>query len=554
MHSSTNHRHFIFFLQILALVFLVGFYAWNIINNFWLLPCHRDSVEYIAPAIFGTSWGGYWPWLERLTLAVGLRLFVLFMPNNTVMAGPTLLFVVNLAILITGILWAFKRAGFYASFFFAIFFSSSYLPTLYGSIVYPDQFVALFSLLTFIFFFEDDFGIIQTKKFHKFMLIAGIFAALTCFSKVMGLSTLAFFLFYLFLTRDWKRMRDFCFGLLLGSLLICTSYSLLYNPQSLVYTIKQFFVSNVSDNLDVLNKFYVSYLNIVLDMLFAPFIGLLIAIGAYRKSLTRNLFLVAWANIIIMYCYAAFAGAGNGPHARYIYTAFIFTILGLSIHFSEYVHLNKQNGSKIIIIGVALLLLGRSIGVTFDPSQYTPAKFPYYIKWLYVLGPLFILGAMILIEFFKTRWLIPLLVICISLWNTSYNGGWATSYQKLLTTYCNDMFTAAKAVNEVPSNNFGVYVSSFTELQNPERIIWIYKYFINSSIPHENGFDSLYKFNQFISQNIQYIPGERKLTTVDFDYLLTDQEASVKQHYPHATRVKEIFWKGKSLSVLKLKP
>jgi hypothetical protein len=89
-------------------------YGIIISQHFWLLPCHRDSVEYLAPAIFGTSWGGYYPWLDRINLAVGLRIWYLAFSLSPEDVGQWFMLSVNLATMLVSIVWAARRAGFLA--------------------------------------------------------------------------------------------------------------------------------------------------------------------------------------------------------------------------------------------------------------------------------------------------------------------------------------------------------------------------------------------------------------------------------------------------------
>jgi len=557
--KTDTHAKALKIVEVLVLLLPLAFYIWNIFSHFWLLPCHRDTVEYLVPAIFGTSWGGYWPWLDRLTLAIGLRIFVLLMPQNTESVGQAFMLFINTAIFLSALIWLYRKYGFIAGLFIGVFFNVSYLMLLYGSIVYPDQLVSLFALLSFIVFFGNN----ETKRFYRPMLFAGILTAGVIFSKAIGVFILLYYAGYLLYYRRWRAILEFSLGIVIGGGLLLGLYAILYNPQSMIYTIKQFFVSNLAVNLEVLNKYYISYINIVLDMLFFPFLALLIAIGAYRKPIIRHLFLIAWANILFMYLFAAFAGAGNGPHARYIYTSFLFTIIGLSIYFAEIYYAKQPQENKLwkitvsVVLGIAVMVIifiSLNMGFTYNPALYTPTKFPTYVKWLYVLGPFLLVSLLVLNELLHSKKLILLFLFVIALWNPAYNGGWAYDYELQLVSYCQSMFRAASALEQVQADQFGVYVNSFKEIEYPERILWVYKYFVDTKYPKENGYDALYRFNQHMDQSILYIPGERKWKDAPGQVLVTDQVQAVMRLYPDAKIIQEIPYGKDTLSVLALHP
>jgi hypothetical protein len=385
---------------------------------------------------------------------------------------------------------------------------------------------------------------------------SGIFAAAACFSKINGMITAIFILGMLLWAKEWKKIIWFSVGIVSGAVLSLGLYAWLYHPESLVYTIKQFFLSNISENLEVLNKYYVSYLNVILDMLYFPFLALLILKGAYSKEEPRNLFLLAWGYIIWMYGFVAFAGAGNGPHARYILPAYLCTVVGSSIYLAEEYQKERQLIQNMLYkcecYRSRSSFSGLWIGRQFDPQLYTPTKFPYYIKWLYVLGPLVLVFSLILFEWLKKKEAFWVFLLASSLWITRYDVV-GYSYHKQLSSYCNDMFSAAETLSKVPAKEFGVYVEAFKQLEHPERILWVYKYFIDTKYPRRTDFQALLEYNRQINQGIRYIPGEKKLDVVPGNTIITDQEMVVKHIYPQAQKVKEINWKNKVLAVLQWK-
>lgn len=515
--------------------------------------------------MFGTTWGGYWPWLDRMSLAVALRLFSFLTPIFSLpkyLAGPIYITFVNFAILVIAMVWAYRKSGFLAAALVGVFINISYHALIWGTPIYPDQTVALYSLITFIFFFSSQ----PKSRLYRPVLLAGFFIALTCFSKIIGISVLAFFLVHIAYYRSWDKLKDFLSGLILGAVAVSGLYILFYNYQSFVYTFKEFFVSNIETNINYIGEQYLSYLDIVLNLKFFPLVALVIAIGVYRKDITRNLFWVAWANIVFLYIFAAYATYGTGTNGRNIYTAYIFTTLGLSIYLADaFVSAERQRFANLLpyktiacaVLGlttILLITLGFNIGISFNPAQYTPTKFPAYIKWFYILGPLLLVGLLVLISFVKSKVVVLLFILVAALWNPAYNGGLAYDYEKLLQGYCNFFFDAASALKEVPVEQYGIYVNGFKQVQHDERIIWVYKYYLDERYPKEAGFDGLQKYNRLIKDNIQFLSGEAALKEVEGNYVLTDSQAIVIQYYPQAKEVKEINWSGGVLSVMELVP
>jgi hypothetical protein len=201
-----------------------------------------------------------------------------------------------------------------------------------------------------------------------------------------------------------------------------------------------------------------------------------------------------------------------------------------------------------------LIILGFNIGISYNPTQYTPTKFPAYIKWFYILGPLLLVGLLVMISFVKSKVVILLLIVVTAIWNPAYNGGQAYDYEKSLKGYCNFFFDAASAIKEVPVEQYGIYVNGFKQVQHDERIVWVYKYYLDEKYLKEAGYDGLQKYNQLVKKNIQYLSGEAALKDVIGNYVLTDSEAIVMAYYPQAREVKEINWSGGILSVMELVP
>jgi hypothetical protein len=206
------------------------------------------------------------------------------------------------------------------------------------------------------------------------------------------------------------------------------------------------------------------------------------------------------------------------------------------------------------LIAMSLVFIGLNAGFTFNPADYTPTKYPYFIKWLYVLGPFFLVGLLLLNEIIRSKVAVITFLFIVALWNPAYNGGWAYDYEKDLVAYCEDMYRAASALENVQADKFGVYVNAFKEIEYPERILWVYKYFVDERHARGQGYDALYRYNALMDKSVLYIPGERKLDDVPGNVLVTDQVQTVRNYYPEANVIQKIPWGKELLVVLNLVP
>jgi 4-amino-4-deoxy-L-arabinose transferase-like glycosyltransferase len=317
----------------------VGLYIFNISKYFWTLSVPSDPLQYLGSAVSGTTWG-YWPWLDRITLAVNLRFFtMLFLPKYIV--GMIYAGFINTAILIISMVWALKKSGSWAALLVGIFINSSYLMLGWSTYLYPDQTVALYTLLAFIFYFSN----IKDRHYFKPVLMAGFFAALASFTKVTGIVAPLFFIIYIICKKRWKHLKEFLLGIITGSIFIILFFILLYNWQSFINVYQQFFFgkagisNNIITDLNIVSYGASYFHEILLSMKYFPFVALFFAIGAYRNEKTKNLFFLAWLNIIML-CLLR-PTAPSIP--SYIYTAYVFTCLGLAIYLSDLISNNNEH-------------------------------------------------------------------------------------------------------------------------------------------------------------------------------------------------------------------
>ncbi|MBL7053951.1 hypothetical protein ISS06_01990 [Patescibacteria group bacterium] len=324
----------------MVLLLFVILYITHLIKYFWTLPTPSDPLQYLGSAAWGTTYG-YWPWLDRISLAVNLKLFTIFF-SKIYIAGMVYIGFINSLILSISMLWAFKKSGIWASLLIGLFINSSYLMLGWGTYLYPDQTVALYCLISFFFYFSN----IKEKKYFNSILISGIFASLATLTKATGIMAPLFFLGHIIYKKDWKKLKQFITGMILGTIIIVLLFISLYNWQSFVNVYNQFFFGNngLISNINAINNPHYGtnagyFYKTLLSIKYFPLIALFIVVKAYKKEKTRNLFLFAWGNIIIISILKA-----NGPAIpSYIYTAYVFTCLGLAIYLSDLIKNTTKN-------------------------------------------------------------------------------------------------------------------------------------------------------------------------------------------------------------------
>jgi hypothetical protein len=483
---------------------MVGLYGWNIFNYFWAYTMPNDPLQYLGPAYWGTTFG-CWPWLDRINLAINLRIFMLIF-SNPYIAGMLYVGFINILILIFGSIWAFKKQGFWAALIFGVLFNTSFLTLGWSTFLYPDQTVALYALLAFITFFSEA----KEKSLLKYL--TGFFIGLALFSKITGVAVLLFFFIYCVYKKKWIEIKQICIGLICATLFVGLAFILLYNYQSFIYTFKTFFTSNIQQNLSLPHKIAANYGGLLTSTIYFPFIALFICLGAYKVGETKYPFFISWAFIILIFLLHLF----GHPIPSYIYTAFIFTILGLSMYLATIIESDKSLFLKapapnvgIVIIMLFLLIFGLKLGFHYpavkDFSYYhayldkldiyvnwTPfgLNYPKYIPVLFSLIPLLLVGLLSMTELLRTKLTVIFLVLFIAFGGSFYNGGLAYKKASFERNYTKESYAFALSLKQVPSNNYSIYINP--KKYSPERIelmIWILSYLYSK--PDQIKYDSL---------------------------------------------------------------
>ena len=565
---KTNNR-----LKIIELFFLFLFlalYVWNISHYFWTLPAPSDPLQYLGPMVWKSTYA-YWPWLDRLTLAIGLRVFSIFIPT-TYLAGPAYIGFINILTILISCIWVYRGQGFLAAVLICIFFNTSFFLLGFATYIYPAQTEAFFALLAFIVFFADENSRIYRKRF----MLAGIFSAFAVFSKITGIFAAFYFLIYFVYKKEWKGLRDFIIGSFLGTLIVFVLFIALFNIQSFNNILYLFFKSNQWSGRDLNNL--VSFLDQILSVKYFPvFISLFIATSAYKETISRRLFCFAWANIAVIYFIYTFTHRGGSVISTYIYSAYIFAGIGLAATLGSIFadiktpFFKKAENDRVTIIGVALLsfiliCVGLVIGRKYPAVRYFNYSYLYYKpfdvfvsghisipevwRWLFTLGPILVLLSLLLSQISKSKTTIILFMLITSLWGAAFNGGLAYQKAKFDRHEAGFFYEAAPVLNEVPNQKFSIFVRAWNKHPHADRLLWVYRQFFDKKYPRGNEYDSQYKNDIQIREAIDYIKQEKDLVSIKGKQILTDDLITIKKFFPTVKIVKEIGWKGIKLYVV----
>lgn len=559
-----NDGNFIGYVILLLFIIL---YAYNILNYFWTLPAPSDPLQYLGSAVWKNTWG-YWPWLDRIVMAVNLRVFTSFFSKGYE-AGMLYIAAVNILILALSMFWAYRSSGFWAALIAGVVVNSSYLMLGWSTYLYPDQTVALYSLLAYIFYFSDSMG----KRYLKPVIIAGIFAGFASLSKITGLAALMFFIIYIILKKDWTKLKQFVIGVLTGIISVVILFILLYDLESFQDVVRQFFSTSISVNLEATNASNLTsayFHELLLSMKYFPFVMLFIFTGAYKNEKSRNLLLMAWSFIALLFVLRT-----AGPSIpSYIYTAYIFTIVGFSIYLADLLGTMKTNNilndnkAKIAISLVAMFLVmeGLKAGFNYSPvkeyhygyNYLTPLDiynvkgimYPAIIKKLYSFLPLLILALLVYIEYSRSKKAIILLVVFISYWFSFSNGGLAYKKADFDRKEAGIYYEYAPLLNEVAAKQFSVYITELNKYpRSDDNLLWVYRIFFDQK--YERKFSDINR-SQYLNEyqvrgNITYISREEDLLSkIRGDQILTDSPDVVYSYFPSAVESKQVtFFEGK---------
>ena len=543
-------------LELLVLSIIPLMYLYFVYQDFSALPMPSDPTTYLVPA---TTPGMPLRFIDRIMVYIGLRISDIFF-SPAYVAGMYYIAIVNLLIITICIFWVYCKKGILAGLFAGVLLISAHEFLRLATYIYADQTLALYALIAFIFFYSD-----YKNKVFDSAVIAGIFTAFTCFSKIPGIALFIPFIITIILERDWSKLKKLLTGFVIGTFLVFLVAFILFGWAALksVFSVAinygaQFFdaegtIESYGDDW-VYNR-PVSYFVLLVREYYLPiFFSMIILIGAYRDRITRNLYFAAMSFIGILALFVVFHKAVI-VSANYIYPTIIFCSLGLALYLANIIEKRKDplihkpdclftEKARIIyaVICIVFVFISLKIGI-MHPSAFTnpvAKTTPLIIGMVYPLIPLIIVGALMAIEYWQSRVLVLLLVILISVWSPAYNGASAYGIVSTVRNRVECYYTAAPLLNQVPADKFSIYVEAWIKDQYSDRLLRIYSYFFNER-----------KIN---TKNIVFIT-DPKLLTVDNikgKLILTDNPKLIRRYFPEAKPGKSILWKNTTLTVMQL--
>ncbi|MBA4367331.1 MAG: hypothetical protein C0403_06790 [Desulfobacterium sp.] len=558
--------------EYLIILLFVSFYIFILTRYFWYLPSPSDPLVYVGPAVENISKGGVYT-IDRIALYINLRLFS-WIFNNSYISGMIYMVFINALTLTIAMIWAVKRSNIWAAIIFGVLFNTSFLTLGEGFYIYPDQTIALYSLIAFIFFFSD----VKPNKYIGPIFYAGVFAAFASFTKIIGTTTFIFFLMVLVFRRDLKNLINYIVGAGCGAAITIVFFCILYD-----YDIKTLYAKaldlvvffHAATSLPFGNAY--THHEMLLSLLYFPFIALFMMAGAYREA-TRYLFLIAWSFVIFIYTTVLINVGSCPPLPHYIWSAYIFVCLGLSLYLSSFMDSGQRTPSDkdkiniahplivslflIIIISIGLKL-GFKYGAvkTWSPGYITmmPIDIYYYrdflantypkpIKLIFSLGPIIIFGFLIIIEVTKSKKVILSFMILASFWCAFFNGGLAFKHANSVRHQANVPYSFARVLSEIPAKSFCIYLSNMKEVDEGE-VEWVYRLFFNNKYPKPKTILQQDSLQRAIINDIVFI---KNLYDIDGEYIVTDNPESLLAIHPDAVKYKSDKCENGELHIFKL--
>lgn len=558
-HIDSARQKYIEFTILGVLAFI---YLYFVVNTFWVTPGPSDALRYLG-SVLDNNWG-YFYYLDGISLALGLKAFVLALPIPGYLAGMAYIVFINVSLLIIAMLLAYRHSGFLAALLTGMFISTSYVFLEEATRVSRDQTEALFSLIAFIFLLAA----LSQKKGQGYRLIigAGMMSAIAGFAKLSAFSTIGIIVLYLLFDRNWDYLFRYAIGVLIGGVLTLISFVIIFDLQTLIEATKWFFSSE-------LNIYFVTvpsnrleqYLDLVVSIEMFPLIALLITPGAYKNSASKNYFYLAWASVVFLVAMIAFTPRGLAPDQRYLFLAYTSVSIGLSIYFVSLFRENQgakksnkgvENNTLTLVIGVIsiiLLYFGLLNAIKFDPRDFAPIAESFPVKLIYVVGPLIVFLSMGALILFKKRTYFYIFVLSVALWASTYNGGWAYSDVKILQRINGFYYESAQLLNQVPGDEITIYVNAFDQFRNADKLRRVYGILFNEKYDYGDELHHPEESRQLVLSKIHYIDDFEGLDPERIGYMLTDDEA-IFDIFPQAIITDRLDWRGETLLVVNLSP
>lgn len=532
-------------LQISVLLLLPALYIYFILRHFWALPGPSDPLIYVRFSIFHDA--GSFRFIDRLVVAIGLWIFERLI-HPAYLAAAYYILAVNSAIIMVAIFWSYVRKGFFAALLAGILIITSFHFLAWGTYVYADQTMALFALLAFICFYSTS----KARLFNPYVY-AGLFTALAFFSKLSGCAIVVPFAITIISERKWGDSVRLTIGFLCGALLVLSVACSLFGWDSIrgVFTEQMSEIYSTAESHSGFYNMPLSYFRTLVTEHYLPlFLSLLIFAGAYKRALTRDLYLAAMSFVALL----VFLTAANMymiATPNYIYPSVVFASLGMALYLADLLDEDKapasssptsmlSEGLNLIFGLICILCVVYSIrtGITFSTFFADPAArdVPHVIRRAYIVVPLTMVGLLMLVEYSRSRISILLLTAAVCIWVPAYAGAFAYAKAVDNREFGDFFYERAPLLNRVPDGDISVYVEEWNEYYYADRLPVIYYAF----------------FNNKKHPDIFVITKRRNIPKAIGSQILTDNPREVSNCFPQATVVMTIPWKGKVLTVLQV--
>jgi len=552
----------ILILEILVLLLLSLTYLYIVLNYFIVRSVpggSSDAMYYMDAAIRGT---GNFGLIDRIVPVIGLR-WSYFTTTPSYLAGAYYILLVNLLIISIAIYWSYARKGLFAGLLVGISLVTSFTFLYNATNVYTDQTMSLFCLIAFIFFFSE----YRNKVFDP-TLMAGLFTAIACFSKLPGVVILIFFIVWIIYEKKWLRFKSLLQGFLIGSILVITIFVLTYDLVSLWHIIinNRYGIGSFLAEPFTERSLYEYFMRQYCLPVFLPFIILL---GAYKNKTTKPLFfaavaymafsllmsfIVLWYSLTDNYIFPLlmFGSMGWG-----IYLAFLYDNSNIKSTILSKFYLNRFFKLIFALFCIIVIFICFKLGIENYKTfiNLSSPDINQFLLRIYPLVPICMVSLFVLVEYFKSkasisRPLILSLIILISLWCPAYNGSLAYSGVSAVNKVSELVYTAPVIFNEIPANKFSVYVEKWNLSKYADDIPRYYAYFFNEKYPKVHDGNSYFNAatSMFMILNKNEIPNAWEYG----DLLLTDAPGCIKQYFPKAEEVQRITWESGYLSLMDL--
>lgn len=483
--------------KIIELVLLLGVvlvYGWVYYSYLSMLPNASDPLQYVEPSV-KKSLVGIFPWIDRLTIANGIRLLSLFLKPE--IAGAVYFGAVNFLILIIAIIWSYLKRGFWTAFLTGFFLITSYPLLRYANYGYPDATVALFALLALIFYLEEG---------KRSAVCVGVFTGLALFSKISALAIFIFFLIDILRSKQKNQLKYYLAGIFCVSTMILLITYLLFDYDSIRYVFSGV-IYNITSNTEP-RPIAASILTIFSPEILLPgSLALIIFSRAYKDRETRKIFLLSVTFIIFFFLMVALSSHIKiFPH--YLYTSYVLGVIVMSWFLASLWDKKIQQKKRLLFylfaLGIiCLLCLGFYAGAVKATELVAITKASIYLKLFYGLFALVVTGLMILISIYRSTQFITAFIIVIAFLGSFYTFGSVYRIVSRHRVEINTIYHFAESMRDVSENPVNIYSSSLDD-HFERRISWVNRLFYSRNLKEIN------------------VISNSDINSDDWSYLLTD--------------------------------